>query len=153
MRHDTGACGTIVGQLYECKVLTAEHAGIKGQFADGTCYAGKGKGHVAFCLAASHLCINHIVVHRVEPKQFCRHGAVQGKTATVSCSRTQWVAVGHTEGGLQEHHIIHQTFGICTEPQTEAAGHSHLKMCVARHQYILVTLTLRLQLLEEFHHI
>ena len=153
MRHDAGTGGALVGELDEGKVLAVEQAGIKGQLAQCAGHTGQCKRHIALHLASSHLCIHHVVVHRIEAQKAGGHAAVEGETAAVASRRTQRIAVGHAECSLQEHHVIYQTLGISAKPQAEAAGHGHLQMRVAGHEHLLVALALCLQFGEESVHI
>ena len=149
VRHDAGAGCALLRQLDETEVLAVEEAGIEGKLADGACYARQGEGHVALSLAAPHLGIDHVVVERIEAQQLRRHRAVQRERRAIASGRAKRVAVGDAISCLQEHEIIREALGISTKPKAEAAGHRHLKMRVAWHQHVLVTLALLLQLGEE----
>ena len=88
MGHDARTCGTLLGQLHEREVLRVEHTGVESHLGDGTSDGGDGETNVALHLASTHLGIHHIVVHRIEAQQFCRHRSVQGERGTIACSRT-----------------------------------------------------------------
>ena len=153
VRHDAGAGCALLRQLDETEVLAVEEAGIEGELADGSCYSCKSEGDVALSLAAPHLGIDHVVVERIEAQQLRRHRAVQRERRAVTGGRAKRVAVGDAIGSLQEHEIIREALGISTKPKAEAAGHRHLKMRVAWHQYVFVALALALQLSEETPHV
>ena len=77
--HDAGACGTLLWQLNEPEVLTVVETGIEGKLTDGSSDTSQSESNVPFRLATSHLCIDDVVVERVEAKQLCSHRAVQGE--------------------------------------------------------------------------
>ena len=62
MRHNAGACGKLIGKLYECKVVAHIHTAVCSKFV-------KGVGHLSHCgcnkalaLSATHLCSYGVVV-------------------------------------------------------------------------------------------
>ena len=114
--HDAAARGALLGQPHETEVLRVEEAGVVGQFGQGARHGGHGEGYVALGLAASHLRIHHIVVHRVEAQQACGHLPVEGEGAAVAGGRAQRVAVGHPVGGLHEEQVVGERLGIGAEP-------------------------------------
>ena len=117
--HDAGAGGALVGQLDEAEVLAIEQAGVKCQLGESAGDGGQGEGYIALHLAAAHLGVDDVVVHRVEAQQAGGHRTVEGEGRAIAGGRTEGVAVAHAEGGLQEHHVVHKALGIGAEPQAE----------------------------------
>ena len=151
--HDAGAGGAFLRELDEAEVLAIEETGVEGQFAHCPRYAGQGEADVAFRLAASHLCIDHVVVEGIEAEQLGCHGAVQGERRAVACRRAEGVAVGDAVGSLQHDEVIDEAFRVGTQPEAEAAGHGYLQVGVAGHEDVLVALALPLQFGEECLHV
>ena len=77
--HDAGARRAFLGQLHEGEVLRVEQTGVEGQFCQCSRDGSHGESHVALHLAASHLGIHYVVVHRIEAQQAGSHLAVQGE--------------------------------------------------------------------------
>ena len=149
VRHNAGACRTLLGKLHEREVLRVEQAGVEGHLGDGASDGGDGETYVALHLATTHLGIDDVVVHRVEAQQFGGHRTVQGERRAVASCRAKRIAIGHLIGGLQEEHVVCQTLGIGTKPQAEARRHSYLQMGIARHQHIFVLIALLDEFVEE----
>ena len=147
--HYRRAGGTLLGQLHEGEVLTVEQACVKRHLCQRSGHGGEGKRHVALHLATSHLGIDHVIVHRVEAQQLGGHRAVQGERRAIAGGRAEGVAVGHAPGGEEVEHVVGKRFGIGAKPQSEAAGHSHLQVCVARHEHVLILLALLQQLVKQ----
>ena len=147
--HDARTGGTLLGEFYEGEVLGVEQTGIEGQFCQGAGDGGDGEAHVTLHLAAPHLSIYHIVVHRVETQELGGHRAVEGEGRAIAGSGAQRVAVGHLIGGLQEQHVVGEALGIGPEPESEAGGHGDLKVGIAWHEHILILVALLDQLVEE----
>ena len=133
----------------EAEVLTVEETRIESQLSQCPRYRSQGEGHVALSLAPTHLCVHHIVVHRVEAQEVGGQLTVEREAAAIAGGRAQGVAVGHPVGGLHEEHVVGQTLGISSEPQSERRGHGHLQMGVARHEHVLELLALGDELVEE----
>ena len=136
-------------QLDEAEVLAREHAGIEGKLGKGGGNAAQGLCDDALGLAASHLCIDHVVGHRVEAQQVGGHLAAQREARAVAGCRTEGVAVDDTIGCLQHLQVIDETLGIGAEPQAEAGGHGHLEVGIARHEDVAIAFGLLLQHVEE----
>lgn len=147
--HDAGAGGTLVGQLDEAEVLAVEQAGVEGQLGEGAGNGGQGEGDVALHLAAAHLGVDDVIVHGVEAQQAGGHRAVEGEGRAVAGGGAEGIAVAHAEGGLQEHHVVHEALGIGAEPQAEGRGHGNLQMGVAGHEDALVAFALADEHVEE----
>ena len=77
MGHDRRAGGVLVGQLDETEILRIVEAGVESQARHRGCYSCQRVGNRAFRLAASHLRIDHVVVHRFKTKQTRGHLAVE----------------------------------------------------------------------------
>ena len=68
--------------------------------------------------------------------------AVEWETAAITSCRTEWVAVGYAPCCQEVLHIVNETFGICSEPKSEAGRHGYLKMGIARHEHVFMTVGL-----------
>ena len=104
--HDTAAGGTLFGQVDKGEILTVEQTSVEGEFGQCPGDACHGKSYVALHLTTSHLGVDHIIGHRIESEQSCGHLSVEREGAAIAGSTAQRVAVGHTEGGLQEQHVV-----------------------------------------------
>ena len=110
--HDAAACGTLLRELDEREVLAVKHAGIECHLGHRAGYRRHGKCHVALCLAAPHLSVHHVIVHRVEAQQLGCHGAVERERRAVAGSAAQRIAVGHAPCSLKEEHVVGKALGI-----------------------------------------
>ena len=63
----------------------------------------------------------------------------------MACGRAQGVAIIHLVGGAQHRQIVGKRLGIGAKPQSERRWHCHLQVGVARHQHMLIALTLGLE--------
>ena len=66
MRHDARTRRTLLGQFHKRKVLRVKQTGVESQLSQRTGNGSHGEAHVALHLAAPHLGIHHVIVHRVE---------------------------------------------------------------------------------------
>ena len=77
MWHDARTCGALLRQFHKLEVLRIEQAGIKSHLRHRTSQTCYGECHITLHLASAHLCIHHVVVHRVEAQEICRHLTVE----------------------------------------------------------------------------
>ena len=133
-------------------MLRVEQAGVEGQFGQCSGDGSEREGHVALHFASSHLCVDHVVVHGVEAQQVGCQLSVERKAGAIASCRSERVAVGHTPCGLEEEHVVAQTLGVRTEPESEAGRHGHLQVCVSGHEHVLVLFALGEQFVEEQQH-
>ena len=153
MGHNRRTCRTFLRKLHKREVLGIEETGIEGQLCQCAGDGSNGETDVTLHLAATHLGIDHVIIHRVETQQTGRHRAIQGEGRTIACCRTKWIAISHLIGCLQEEHIISKALCISTKPQAETGGHGYLEMGVAWHEDILILIALLNQFVEEALHL
>ena len=79
MRHDARSGGVSIGQFDESEVLGVEQASIESQLRQGGGDRCQSRCDDALGFSPSHLGVNDIVVHRIEPEQPGRKTPVERK--------------------------------------------------------------------------